>query len=95
MNKSSLIQHNLLVIDVGNTNIQFAVIDSNGIVKRWRLSTQSERTADEYTLNIISNFLQQEEIAKIKEVTICSVVPSVVYELKQFVKNIFIVFSRH
>ena len=95
MNKSSLIKHNLLVIDVGNTNIQFAVIGSNGIVKRWRLSTQSERTADEYTLNIISNFLQQEEIAKIKEVTICSVVPSVVYELKQFVKNIFIVFSRH
>ena len=94
MNKSSLIKHDLLVIDVGNTNIQFAVISSNGIVKRWRLSTQSERTADEYTLNIISNFLQEEEIAKIKDVIICSVVPSVVYELKQFIKNIFKISSK-
>jgi len=94
MNKSSLIKHDLLVIDVGNTNIQFAVISSNGIVKRWRLSTQSERTADEYTLNIISNFLQEEEIAKIKEVIICSVVPSIVYELQQFIKNIFKISSK-
>ncbi|HEY4547692.1 MAG TPA: type III pantothenate kinase, partial [Pedomonas sp.] len=39
----------LLAIDVGNTNTVFAVIDSRReILHRWRISTQTHRTADEY-----------------------------------------------
>ena len=89
MTEDLLIKHDILVIDVGNTNTQFAVIGSSGIIKKWRLSTQPERTADEYTAAIVSNFLFKKEIKNIKEVIICSVVPSSVYELKQFIKNIF------
>ena len=39
----------LLAIDVGNTNTVFAVIDEGrAILHRWRISTQTHRTADEY-----------------------------------------------
>ena len=62
MTEDLLIKHDILVIDVGNTNTQFAVIGSSGIIKKWRLSTQPERTADEYAAVIVSNFLFKKEI---------------------------------
>jgi type III pantothenate kinase len=40
----------LLAIDVGNTNIVFAIVDGDEIRWRWRISTHSERTADEYAV---------------------------------------------
>ena len=39
---------NLLVIDVGNTNIVLGVYHGEELVNSWRLSTTRERTADEY-----------------------------------------------
>ncbi len=40
----------LLCIDVGNTNIVFAVFDGGTLVGQWRMSTISHRTADEYAV---------------------------------------------
>jgi type III pantothenate kinase len=39
---------NLLVVDVGNTNIVLGIYRGNELVSSWRLATARERTADEY-----------------------------------------------
>ena len=39
---------NLLVVDVGNTNIVLGVYRGTDLVNSWRLATARERTADEY-----------------------------------------------
>jgi type III pantothenate kinase len=40
----------LLAIDVGNTNTKFALVADGEIRHRWRLSTDADRTADEYAV---------------------------------------------
>ncbi|MFQ5348488.1 MAG: type III pantothenate kinase [Rhodothalassiaceae bacterium] len=38
----------LLAIDQGNTNTVFALLDGARVVRKWRISTDERRTADEY-----------------------------------------------
>jgi type III pantothenate kinase len=38
----------LLAIDVGNTNLVFALVDRGEIKARWRIATDPRRTADQY-----------------------------------------------
>ena len=40
----------LLVIDVGNTNIVLGVYDGRELRYNWRLSTDKDKTSDEYGL---------------------------------------------
>lgn len=40
----------LLAIDVGNTNIVFALVKAGEIRARWRIATDPRRTADEYAV---------------------------------------------
>src|SRR3954453_20870469 len=40
----------LLAIDVGNTNIVFALVDGGEIKARWRIATDPRRTADQYSV---------------------------------------------
>jgi type III pantothenate kinase len=40
----------LLAIDVGNTNIVFALVKTGEIRARWRIATDPRRTADEYAV---------------------------------------------
>jgi type III pantothenate kinase len=67
----------LLAIDLGNTNTVFGVYDSNDkLIMHWRLSTQKERTVDEYGILLRNLFaLEQIEARKIRRVIIASVVP--------------------
>ena len=74
----------LLAIDVGNTNIVFAVFDGDGsIAARWRLSTIPEITADE-----LSDWLGRSlvgagiEKSSISDAIISTVVPAMLGELK-------------
>jgi type III pantothenate kinase len=39
---------NLLVIDVGNTNVTLGIYRDDRLLKSWRLATARDRTADEY-----------------------------------------------
>ena len=39
---------NLLVVDVGNTNIVLGIYRDDVLVNSWRMATARERTADEY-----------------------------------------------
>lgn len=72
----------LLVIDVGNTNITLGVFDENNLKATFRLTTNTARTSDEYGL-LICNLLVARKINvdDIKEVTIASVVPKIMYSL--------------
>ena len=41
---NKILDETILVIDVGNTNTVFAIINSKGIYNKWRISTNSNRT---------------------------------------------------
>ena len=79
----------LLAIDVGNTNIVFALIDGEEIAWRWRISTDARRTADEY-LVWLNQLLVMEGVdrAAITDVVIASVVPQTLFNLRGLARRI-------
>jgi type III pantothenate kinase len=81
----------LLAIDLGNTNTVFGVYDaSDKLVKHWRLSTQKERTVDEYGILLRNLFaLEKIEANQIHRVIIASVVPPLDPVLNEMVSNYF------
>jgi type III pantothenate kinase len=66
----------LLVIDVGNSNIVLGSYDDERLVKAWRISTDKQKTADEYGI-LFHNLLMLAGIgfADITDIIISSVVP--------------------
>ncbi len=72
----------LLVVDVGNTNITLGVFEDVNLKATFRLTTNTARTSDEFGL-LICNLLvaRNIDIKSIKEVTIASVVPKIMYSL--------------
>jgi len=66
----------LLAIDVGNTNILFALLNDGEITQRWRIETNAKRTGDEYAvwLNQLLG-LSGLELHDVQDVIISSVVP--------------------
>lgn len=74
----------LLAIDVGNTNTKFALIEGDAIVHRWRLSTDANRTADEYAV-WLSQLMQLEgvERARVTNAIISTVVPPTLFDLRR------------
>lgn len=68
----------LLTIDIGNTNITLGAYDGNILSFTARLSTDSQKTADQYAVemkNILS--LYSQDITDIEDCIISSVVPAV------------------
>ena len=87
MNKK-LFDKNIMVIDVGNTNTVFALVNNDGIIHKWRMSTVVHRTADEYE-TYLNAFLSKINALVLSDVVISSVVPVVNHELKSFIFNYF------
>ncbi len=80
----------LMVLDVGNTNIVLGVFEGQRLVRNWRISTNKDKTADEYGLQIRMLF----EYSGIKcsdmaAVIISSVVPTVMSALESMSVNYF------
>ncbi len=75
----------LLVIDVGNTNIVFAVCKGAKLVQSWRLKTDSGLKAVQYS-EFLEPLLSVEDVvwADISAVAVSSVVPDVNASLTQF-----------
>lgn len=73
----------LLAIDVGNTNIVFALADGETIRWRWRIRTEGNRTADEYAV-WLNQLIEMEGArrADISDVIIASVVPQTLFNLR-------------
>src|SRR5690554_4481995 len=70
----------LLLFDVGNSNISFAVYEDKQLIKKWRIKTDINKTADEYSIilnSLIGNY-------KINGVVIASVVPIITSLLSSF-----------
>jgi type III pantothenate kinase len=83
----------LLAIDLGNTNTVFGVYDTaNQLVMHWRLSTQKERTVDEYGILLRNLFaLEKIDAKKIRRVIIASVVPPLDPVVHEMVASYFAV----
>ena len=75
----------LLAIDVGNTNITFAVFDGEAVKADWRIGTVVRRTGDEYAGLLISLFAERGlRLADIDGIIVSSVVPAAVDALARF-----------
>ena len=72
----------LLVADVGNTNVVFALFDGAEVRTRWRIATDPRRTGDQYAV-WLTQLLALEGIdrAEIRQFIIGSVVPRAVHNL--------------
>ena len=81
----------LLAIDLGNTNTVFGVYDTNDkLLMHWRLSTQKDRTVDEYGILLRNLFaLEKIDAKKIRRVIIASVVPPLDSVLHEMVPTYF------
>ncbi len=84
----------LLAIDVGNTNIVFALVslgtDAGEIVHRWRISTDRDRTADEYAVWLHQLMaLEGVSHAHVDAAIIATVVPPTLFNLQRLCRKYF------
>jgi type III pantothenate kinase len=72
----------LLAIDVGNSNIALGLFGGNTLKHHWRISTNRGKSSDEIGIMLLS-LLQYagEDVRRIKDVIICSVVPPIMHSL--------------
>ncbi len=80
----------LLAIDVGNTNTVFALYRGEEPVGQWRLSTNRERTAEEYAVALLQ-LMRLKGYAQddVEAVVISSVVPQTVIGLRWMSRDFF------
>lgn len=80
----------LLVIDAGNTNIVFAVHDGARWRGTWRISTDIQRTSDEYAVWLLA-LLERTGLstAQIERTVIGTVVPAALYHLRRLCRDWF------
>ena len=80
----------LLAIDVGNTNIVFALCDGNVIAQRWRISTDGQRTEDEYAV-WLHQLMALEGVAmgSVDAAIISTVVPQTLFNLQRLCRKYF------
>jgi len=80
----------LLVFDVGNTNIVLGVYDKEKLLVNWRVSTDRQKTADEYGMLIYDLFAYGgTDVKKIESVIISSVVPPLMVPLTRMSQRYF------
>jgi type III pantothenate kinase len=80
----------LLAIDVGNTNIVFALVEGETIRWRWRIATDGRRTADQYAV-WLHQLMGMEGVARdvVDTVVIASVVPQTLFNLRGLARRYF------
>ena len=77
----------IICIDVGNTNIKYAIFDGDDLKFSFRIATDMKRTSDEYGAQLVS-MLEFNGIS-VKDVTggiVSSVVPSLDYTIEHMLK---------
>lgn len=80
----------LLAIDVGNTNVVFALFEGRNIKARWRIATDPRRTGDEYAVWLMQ-LLQIEGLDRsaIKKIVVSTVVPRALHNLEVLADKYF------
>ncbi|NLX62134.1 MAG: type III pantothenate kinase [Tissierellia bacterium] len=71
----------LLAIDVGNTHIVFGVYEEKKLLQNWRISTDKNKTADEYGLLFEQIFKYNNISTDVEDVIISTVVPTLMNTL--------------
>ncbi|HEX6902840.1 MAG TPA: type III pantothenate kinase [Thermoanaerobaculia bacterium] len=80
----------LVLVDVGNTNTIFGVYQNDKLVESFRLSTDTERTADEYGALLLPLFTYRGiDPASAEAVVISSVVPPLHLTLDRLARSYF------
>lgn len=80
----------LLAIDVGNTNIIFALVESKKVRAHWRISSQWQRTADEYAV-WLKQLMDMVDVrfADVDSVIVSTVVPQMLFNLRGLARHYF------
>jgi len=80
----------LLAVDVGNTNVVFALFDGGEMRTRWRIATDPRRTGDEYAVWLVQ-LMQIEGIAReaVTGMIVSSVVPRTRHNLDVLARKYF------
>ncbi|MBC2650821.1 type III pantothenate kinase [Novosphingobium flavum] len=80
----------LLAIDLGNTNVVFALFEGRKIRARWRIATDPRRTGDEYAV-WLSQLLVLEGIERsaIDQIIVSTVVPRALHNIKVLADKYF------
>ena len=80
----------LLAIDAGNTNIVFALFDSDKTIGVWRSSTNAQHTADEYAV-FLHTLMREAKIdpRSVKAAIMGSVVPDANFPLLKLCEDYF------
>jgi type III pantothenate kinase len=80
----------LLAVDVGNTNVVFALFEGREIRARWRVATDPRRTADEYAVWLLQLMrLQGLEPEAVSQILIATVVPRALHNLQVLAQKYF------
>lgn len=80
----------LMLLDVGNTNIVLGVYDDDKLLVHWRISTDRQKTADEYGMVMNDLFLYGGlKLADINAIVISSVVPPLIVPLTRMCERYF------
>jgi type III pantothenate kinase len=80
----------LLAVDIGNTDITLGVFSGEKLCATWHIATGIHRRADEYAA-LLLNLLSQQglEIASIKKIALCSVVPPLIATFEDLFQRYF------
>ena len=80
----------LLAVDVGNTNVVFALMESGTITQRWRIATDPRRTGDEYAVWLLQLMaIAGVERDAISTMIVSSVVPRARHNLDVLAQKYF------
>ena len=80
----------LLVFDIGNSNIVLGAYKGEQLLRHWRISTDRQKTGDEYGL-LINNLFEHHKlnVKDIQAIIISSVVPPLVVPISKMCKRYF------
>jgi type III pantothenate kinase len=80
----------LLAVDIGNTNVVFALFDGLEIKARWRIATDPRRTGDEYAVWLMQ-LLEIRGIARaqVTQMIVSTVVPRALHNVEVLARNYF------
>jgi len=82
----------LLAIDVGNTDITLGIFEGEELRATWHVATGIHRMTDEYAA-LLLNLLRHQGLgtSDIKEIVLCSVVPSLIATFEEVFQRYFLV----
>ncbi len=80
----------LLAVDIGNTNVVFALFEGREARTRWRLATDPRRTADEYAVWLMQLLsIHGIERTAIDRIIVSTVVPRALHNIQVLAQNYF------